>query len=154
MLDGKLSHETCTWVVPSPMTQISLFQPHPCTISHSKLFHNFLPHTLLHNHLFWTMRSIIKKTHTPTHGQKPDHKNKFTWIQNHKHNFGVTYTRSTNINPQFLINAIKSQTQFSIDPSTRSTMCVCMCVCVCVREREREKLNHTQPNQFWIVRHN
>ena len=56
-----------------------------------------------------------KKTHTPSHGQKLDHKNKFTWIQNHKHKFGVTYTRSTNINPQFFINAIRSQTQFPTD---------------------------------------
>jgi len=148
MLDGKLSHETCTWVVPSQMTQISLFQPHPRTISHSKLFHNFLPHTLLHNHLFSSIRSIIKKknphtnTWSKTRLQKQIHMNTKSQTQIwsnlykiHKHKSPIFYQHNQ------ITNTIPNR------PIARSAMRERE------REREREELNHTQPNQFWIMRH-
>ena len=102
------------------------FQPNNKPLSLSKLFHCFWPHTVTATNLrAWDPQS--EPTHCwPSHNQKPDQKHKFIGIQNHKHKFGPTHTRSTNT------NLIQSITKICRESARE-------------REREREELNHTQP---------
>ena len=167
MLDGKLNHLTPTWLMhkwhqvkrpkcpssnpsskpPSPNSS-TIFDHTPCRTAHE--IHNQKPthHHTATNFRAWDPMPKIKS-------QTQIHRN---WIQNHKHKFRPTHKRSTNTNPQFLINTFRSQTQISTNLSPRSAMKV--------REREIERRDESYkqalimdatfsswswPYQFWIT---
>ena len=90
----------------------TIFGHTPCRTAHE--IHNQKPthHHTATNFRAWDPMPKIR-SQTQIHRK---------WIQNHKCIFGLTHKRSTNTNPQFLINAFRSQTQISTDLSPRSAM--------------------------------